>query len=318
MADEYTKEEMEDAGLSEEETAAVNDKEEGSPDEEKPNETGETPPADSAKEDAKPDATGDAEEGKPEDKSAEVKEKTEETEDSGAADKIAADAAAKEDTPKGDDGADSTEQGEETVRPPLASVAPSLPAEESPETKEKMAAIAEQFENGDIDMNTMLSQRDAVQRVAMNEAFKRNQWYSEVDVFLGTKGNEIIRDNAALFAQFDETIKHIARTSDSEMTGPQILAKARAELEKGALALIGGALAPDPNKNKDEDPAPKGDGSPVIKRPDLQNLGDFPAAKAPETGENKFSHMDGLEGLALEAAIDRMSEEEKEAYRLTD
>jgi hypothetical protein len=248
--------------------------------------------------------------------------------DAGAAD-AGDDGAA--DAGEGDDGQpagdDAGEQGAATSEPPRAPLlVAEAPADADVKLKEiadKKAELRKQYDDGGITFDEYEAQKDELNdqkteiELAVREANlaqkleaqrQQNQWDADCASFLDAHKDHYKGEaNVERFSDLNEMIKAIAKMPRyAQLTGPQLLEKAH-EL---TLTARGEAVAK---------PAPKADAKPAkpaaVPKPNLPpNIGKVPAAAQSDTGEGRFAALEKLDGFALEKALAKMSDADREAF----
>lgn len=192
-----------------------------------------------------------------------------------------------------------------------------IPEEVPQELQTKLDALDDKFDAGDIERREYNRQRDAIQREitraqinAADEMRSAKEWQAEQDAFLAVHGEYAqagVRGRA-LYGALNETVIEIAKDpKNAHLSGMQVLLKAHAEVQK--------AFAPAPKVEEKKTEEKKPERRPDAKKPDIKTLADIPPSAKNDTGEDPFAAIDKLNGEALENALERMSEEQRKAYR---
>ncbi len=183
---------------------------------------------------------------------------------------------------------------------------PVNPYEYSDPAKEKLRALRDQLSDGEISQAEYDEQADTVKALDYRERLQEVEnakWISAVNRFLSAEDNKEYgpKGNPVKFAALDGEVRRLANipAEIDGLTHQQILSKAKRNVEKAFGA-------PEPGKPK----------KPKAKVDDAPNLGDVPAAAVenPRANTSEFSHLDKLNGAALEDAIEKLTPEQQERF----
>lgn len=184
----------------------------------------------------------------------------------------------------------------------------------------KIDAIEAKFQEGELDEDAKRAEIRKVERERDAEIRKLNassqnmeiegqKWQAEQAAFF--KANDAYAKNNTLFNALNAEVMRIANLPESAgKSGLQVLYAAKATADAAIMAIAGTAPAAATPKAT-QTPQPQ---KPKARMPDVKTLTDVPAAAAPEVGQDRFAHLDKLDGLQLEAALARMSEADQAAY----
>lgn len=192
---------------------------------------------------------------------------------------------------------------------------PVNPYDYSDTAKEKLKDLREKLNDGELSPAEYDEQSDAIKsddyKTRMQESENR-RWGNAVMSFLGRHKDYTQEANPVKFAALDSEVKRMAKAGEiGNMTHRQILEQAKANVEKA----FGGAVKQEPpadtgKKDKGKPAKPKAEA------PDAPNLGDVPAAgvENPRANNSEFAHLDKLNGVELEAALEKMTPAQQERY----
>lgn len=216
----------------------------------------------------------------------------------------------------GDDGAVDT--GTKSM-PVYIATAPEDADAKLKELADKRAELRKQYDDGDITFDELESARDEIakqEKVIERAQLKAelssemqqqqvvNDWQRDVNTFLDA--NPEYRDNTVRYNALDMMVRQIGASEEAaKLTGPQVLAKAHAELQKAF-----GVAAPAEKKGEGNGKKP-----PKVDLP--PSLGKLPAAESNDTNGGKYAALDRLletDPLAHEDALAKMSASERDAY----
>jgi hypothetical protein len=147
------------------------------------------------------------------------------------------------------------------------------------------------------------------------------EWEAEKSAYLKaatpykTLGEYMEKDPAG-YAKFNAEVVRIAN-SGKALTGIQVLYAAKQSIDEAAdFAAFRKARKEGKTVEAAAAAIPKKDvpAKPAAKRPDHQTLRDVPAADQQDVGADKFAYLDKLSGLALEAAVSKLSTADYAAY----
>lgn len=184
----------------------------------------------------------------------------------------------------------------------------------------KIDAIEAKFSEGELDEDAKRAEirkvereRDAeIRRLnasSQNMEIEGQKWQAEQAAFF--KANDAYAKNNTLFNALNAEVVRIANLPESAgKSGLQVLYAAKATVDAAIMAIAGTARAAATPKAAQTSQPQK----PKARMPDVKTLTDVPAAAAPEVGQDRFAHLDKLDGLQLEAALARMSEADQAAY----
>lgn len=190
------------------------------------------------------------------------------------------------------------------------------------ELNNKRADLRKQYDDGDMTFDEYEQARDEITEQAeqiktaklkaelaseMQQQQVVNDWQRDVNAFLDA--NPEYRDSTVRYNALDMMVRQIGGTEEAaKLTGPQVLAKAHAELQKAF-----GVAAPTEKKGggngNGKNPPPKVEVPP--------SLGKLPAAENNDTSGGKYASLDRLletDPLAHEDALAKMSASERDAY----
>ncbi len=140
--------------------------------------------------------------------------------------------------------------------------------------------------------------REAVLKASLSAEATRVAWETGVEAFLSE--HKQYEPGSQLFRLLDAEVRHLQASADNQFD-PRILKQAHENLAK----VIGSAQAQPPAKQA------KGERQKRELPPTLAHL---PAADLEDAGEGEFAHLDRLDGTALEEALARMPEAQRERY----
>jgi hypothetical protein len=181
-------------------------------------------------------------------------------------------------------------------------------------------SLREQLNNGDIDLDAYETAKDEIvakeqalreQNLKATIASEQNQqniqarWQWEQEKFFNADANKMYGANKLLMAAMDTAVKELAAdTANADKSAAWFLEEADKQV-RSAFGLKDEVKAP-------EDKKPKG------RKPDLsvvpKTLSNLPAADLNETGGDEFANLDKLEGMALEAALNKLSPDQQARY----
>ena len=190
----------------------------------------------------------------------------------------------------------------------------------------KLTDLDEKYDAGDIDMKGYMAERDKVNREiyraqegAVKQARETLEWQKTQKFFFQnrqeylrlptvTDTKELIRRDV-LFGALGKMVESITNDpTKAHLTDIQILIEADKAV-KDAFGIKPAAAGP--GKEKVIDIAK---GKPPAPLPDHVTLGDIPAAGAEDVGDDPYSALDKLSGEAYEAALERLTPQQKDAY----
>jgi hypothetical protein len=183
------------------------------------------------------------------------------------------------------------------------------------------------FNDGEVEFQQYLDKRDDLRDVkrAHEQAEEnqgdgvQNQWEWEQEFYVRSPENAWIMDSAPKYAAFATAVNEIMATDEGEtMAGPELLSKAKAEVEKLFIAP-GSPQAQDQAAAQAALDAKKGaDALKAAKdreagKPPPETLGGKPAAAIDE-GAGEFDWIDKLDGEQYEEAIEKLTEAQLARY----
>lgn len=277
-----TTEDLDTAGLSEEERAALNDDEEGKEiqallDEEDENSDGD-------EQDEEPTAQADD------------------------ADDDAGEEAGEDDGK--DDGGEDAKGGDELP----AAGEPQPAADLAPDYTAQLAALKQKFDDGEIELSDYLDQRDAINearviaRTSMHIAEQQREqaWQYENTRFFEEHQEYSAAKSRMRFAAMQAAIDEIGSDPGSaRMSYRELLLEAKKRVD----AEFGGAKMPTEQQPTQKTPAKPRLVSDRSKLP--PSLKDVPAAAPAPEGGGEFTKLEGLSGMELEAAVARLTPEQQ-------
>jgi hypothetical protein len=212
-----------------------------------------------------------------------------------------------------------------SYRPPESALAVKLPNIVPPEIKAKLDALDAKYDAGDVELREYNRERDELNREitetnlqARDELRANAVWTSEQAAFLaarpeyldkGPEGKAFTERAEMLYGAFGKAVSRIgADPKYANAPGMKILIAADKAV-RGAFGIPApGKKAAAPAVAVVEDK-----GKPPATKPDVKTLADVPAAAANLTDDG-FAAIDKLTGEAYEAALERMTQEQRDAY----
>ncbi len=208
-------------------------------------------------------------------------------------------------------------------RPPESVLAVKLPNTVPSEIQAKLDALEAKYDAGDVELKEYTRERDALNRevtemqLQARDALRAQKvWDVEQGEFLRARPEYLEKADGRfteraelLFGAFGKAVNRIG--SDPKYTnasGMTILIAA----DRAVRSAFG---IPAPGKKTATPTATtvKGGGKPPAVLPDVKTLGNVPAA-APNSTDDGFAAIDKLSGEAYEAALERMTQEQRDAY----
>lgn len=214
-----------------------------------------------------------------------------------------------------------------TFRPPESALVVKLPNVVPAEIQTKLDALDSKYDAGDIEMKEYNRERDALNREvteaqlqARDAARAQKTWDIEQATFLRARPEYLEKDaegkfterSELLFGAFGNAVKRISADPKYTNASGMTLLIAADKAVRGAF----GISAPGKKKASGNPPpaAPPTDGGkPPTPKPDLKTLAAVPSA-APNSTDDGFAAIDKLTGAAFEAALERMSQEQRDSY----
>lgn len=195
---------------------------------------------------------------------------------------------------------------------------PKISGEVLPEYQAKIDALDAKYEDGTLPMAEHRKEVRKLEAASQNaeiqaqlEAHTQGTWKKEQAVFLDK--NPQFRDtkNRILFGALNQEVIRLANDERTVgMTGLQILYAAKANVDKE----IGAVTGKPPVIPAKVDDKKAGGNKPKAAKPTHQTLADIPAAAANDTEGDRFAYLDKLDGLVIEAALNKLSDTDRQAY----
>ncbi len=223
-------------------------------------------------------------------------------------------------------------EGESEIEAPFIPPAPAstkniLSDEDLTKLEADMEANNQAFDNGELEWKDYLDRRDDLRDVkrAHETALEntgdgvQTQWEYEQDYYLSSPENAWILESGPRYAAFATAVNEIMSTDEGEnMSGPQLLARAKAEVEKIFIAPGSPEAADQAAREAEAEAAKKAANLKAAKdreagRQAPETLGGKPAAEIDE-GVSEFEWLDKLDGEKYEEAIENMTEAQLARY----
>jgi hypothetical protein len=196
-----------------------------------------------------------------------------------------------------------------------------LSAEELTQVTEGLADVKKQFQEGAIDYDTYLDQRDEFNRQIwqndlaekMNVDSVETRWEWEQESFLTAEENKWINADDVVYSAFAATVNRLMGTEEGAvLPGPELLDQARTE--------VAARFSPTHQKDTqtaDEDKAKaealrRAKGTEAAKD-SPETLAGKPMAEQDE-GSGEFEWIDKLEGEAYEQAVEGLTDQQLKRY----
>lgn len=194
------------------------------------------------------------------------------------------------------------------------------------ELDSELEKLAEQLDDGDIGQGRYDAEKSRIDRelqrlerqserivaqiaqVNTNAAQAQQARQNAIDTtkakFLERPENEVFREPGIFQSSFNQMMQQMAASLPATATYDELLDKTRAELAK--VMILPGAT------HEQSQPATKQSKRPDASRipPDIGGM----SAVVQNTPAHRFSHLDALDGVALEDALAEMSEADRAAY----
>lgn len=236
-----------------------------------------------------------------------------------AADDDAADVPGRDDGKAAEDAPGDEQSGAPVQAAPVfVAQAPADAEVKLAEITAKKEELIAQFDDGDITAKEYQTQLDAlgkderaIERAIDKAAIasemetqrQTNEWINQANSFAEANG---YKDNPRLYRALDLEVRDVAGTDEGKsMTGPQILAKAHANLIDAGMVTGRAPTVTVKGKSK-------------LARPDLPpNLARVPAADSSDTSGGRFASLDRLSSsdpIAYEDRLMALSESDRAAY----
>lgn len=177
---------------------------------------------------------------------------------------------------------------------------------------EQKKVLRQQYQDGDLDLDEYENQKEEIAKQELdlhdaklkadlatdqNRQVADQRWQWEQERFLAQKENTIYQDSG-LYNMMSTYIQELSNDQANEGKPYNWF------LEEADRRVRNHLVAPkQPKKSRK---ASRGNIPP--------NLGDLPAAEQAETSSDEFSKLDGLDGMALEKALAKMSQSEQDRY----
>ena len=190
----------------------------------------------------------------------------------------------------------------------------------------ELAALGEQYDNGDIldgAYNTakvrierdlkrieareseLVAKEDAIaERETSKQEQFQNDWQVAATNFMERPENKIFVDGSPEFAALDNQVGIISQSMPPNTPFDVLLNKARQAVSSYMTLPDAGKSNVPADKNRKPDPE------------HMPSISNMPSVVANSNEDNKFSHLDKLDGPALERAISDMSEAQQNEYLL--
>ncbi|MCK7580998.1 MAG: hypothetical protein MZV65_39345 [Chromatiales bacterium] len=190
------------------------------------------------------------------------------------------------------------------------------------EIAERKKALRTQYQDGEFALDRYEEQRDALdaELLVLREANLKatlaaeqaqqasaQRWQWEQERFFSAESNAIYRQDPILASALDTAVKALAQDPANEHKPMRWFLDEADRITRERIAKLVGAPA--------ASPSPEIKVKPKAPKPTLPpNLGDLPSAELPETGQDEWSHLDKLDGMALEQALAKLSAADQERY----
>lgn len=193
---------------------------------------------------------------------------------------------------------------------PIVHFVPQYSGELLPEYQEQVAALTEKYEAGDLSLTEMLAETRKIEASSRNQETNDQLWGAEQKAFFQHNPNFDPGKNRILAGALNQEVIRLANSQEAAgLSGIQILYAAKKSVSEAlGLSTVASKSDTDNGKQSKSQEKPK----PKASRPDLKTLGGVAAAdEDADTGTGKFAHLEKLEGLALEAAVAKLSPAEQ-------
>lgn len=193
---------------------------------------------------------------------------------------------------------------------PTVNFVPRFSGELLPEYQGQIAELTEKYEAGDLSLTEMLAETRKLEAASRNQETQEQLWEAEQKAFFQHNPNFDPGKNRILAGALNQEVIRLANSKEAAgLSGIQILYAAKKSVSE-ALGLSTVASKSDADNGKQgksqEKPKPK------ASRPDIKTLGGVASAdEDADTGTGKFAHLEKLEGLALEAAVAKLTPAEQ-------
>lgn len=166
----------------------------------------------------------------------------------------------------------------------------------------ELTKITDEIAEEKLEIKLAVREADLAAKMAQQQA--QNEWYNTANNFANKHGYDA---NPILYKAFEGVVVSVAQSQDGQtMNAVQILEEAHKQMVAAGLGKAA--------------PAPAAQNAPPAKAkkeqaPQPPNLATVPAAAGTETESgNRFAHLHRLKGDALEDAIMKLSERDREAF----
>lgn len=214
-----------------------------------------------------------------------------------------------------------SEKDSADARPDANGVGDDQPKDVESIYKDKIAALDQKLDDGNIDFDEykkeILSLGEARTRDMVREEMARttaeNIWKAEQNAFFSEHG--YLKDNPIVYESYAREVNRLLEDKEwGSKPGPDILAEAKKNIDS-AFGIKPGEKSDLPPEKKEKtlgqkavDKAKKANAEKAAPK----TLKDVPAAD--KNTDGAFDHLDDLDGQELEAAIEKMTPAEREAY----
>ena len=135
-----------------------------------------------------------------------------------------------------------------------------------------------------------------------------NTWQTAQNIFLSA--NPYLREDPDLFEFFAMQVNKIGATPEGQrMSDEQLLSAAKVRVD----AISGRKPDPEPSPKKDESPVRKAKREAAKVQPPT-TLSGVPAAKEADVGQDEFAYLDRLSGERFEAAIAKLTPDQRNRW----
>lgn len=208
-------------------------------------------------------------------------------------------------------------------QPEFIAAGPEGLAEKMAELDTRSNDLLNKFQDGDIAMPEFIREKDAIdsERMALrlaaeqakwasaqNESMRDQRWKWEQERFFNQSSASIYKD-AIVLAALNASVKQLAADlANAKRPANWFLEEADRQVRRRMSPGVQAAPAKDSDKPS----------KPTVRTPDLsgipKTLAQLPAADIAETGEGEFAYLDKLDGIALEAALRKLTPEQEARY----
>lgn len=306
-------EDMELAGLSEEEIEALKDDDEG---------LGDDPAGDVDDENAQA-TDSNAEEESAQNESQQTAEGDENAQDTAGDPEAAADEDPKPEADQQEDEDQKTEGQTQQPADTRTDSAFNLKTEgKAEEINTQLDELKQSFDDGEIDFEEFLSKRDDLRAQLLkaemyediNRQVREQAWEAAKEAFI--THNPDIMGYSSRAAGYAAILQDLLQSEEGQkMADTEILEKAREKFYEENPQLAPGLTEPEKDSKKDDPKSRvKELKSGQKKQQQVRTLANLPSAEANDTGSSEFVHLDNLPPEKLEKALEKMSDAELERY----